>query len=326
MSRRTRSGKRPPGPDSKLTFVHWLQYLALRFLALVFNLMPFFLARACGRGVGRLFLSLFRRKREIGLLNLDQVFQDNLTESEKHLLLKQCLAHFGNMMAETLCFSQINSSNFLKYVELDNIGQFYKGRELGNGVILCSAHYGNWEIMNLALGYMNLPMSAMARPMDNPLVHGYIERLRRRSGNGVIYKHRSVRKILSNLAENRVVGIVNDQDVHDHNRIFVDFFGRPAATTPLPAAVSYKTGAPIVVGYSIPLGKGRYRLRFHELIHPNKDADKDEEILRISTLLNAHLEQQIRDAPPYWMWIHQRYKTDVDGKRTFYKQKRTPKA
>ncbi len=312
MAKETRE-KRPPGPDQKLLPKHWVQYIALRLIALFFRLLPFFLARLIGQGIGILFWALFPSKRHTALVNLELVFGDSMSREEKQRLIRRNLRHFGATVAETLCLPRIHAGNFLKYVEWDNVGQFYEGLKQGRGLILVTAHYGNWEIMNHAIGYMNLPLSAMARPVDNPLVDRYIEKIRGLSGNRVLFKHRSIRRVFKTLEENRIVGIVNDQDVHDHNGIFVDFFNRPASTTPMPAALAYRTGAPIITGYSIPLGRGRYLLRFQNLIHADREADKDAEIARITRELNERLERQIRDGPDWWMWIHKRYKTTPPG-------------
>ncbi len=313
---------RPPGPDPRVTAKHWFQYAALRVLGFLVSFLPMFVAQAFGFCIGLLFYKISKRHRKIALLNLDQAFGDQKSEQEKRRIARNCFLHFGRAALEILRAANLNERNFLKWVELENVGQFYKGLEGGKGVILCSAHYGNWEIMNLALGYLRLPMSVMARPIDNPLVHRFLERIRTHSGNRVIYKHKSVRKLLSTLKENRIVGIVNDQDVHDHNRIVADFFGFPAATTPVPAAIAIKTGAPIVTGYAVPLGRGRYLLRFGDLIHPDPKAEKDVEIARITRLLNQRLESQIMFKPSYWMWLHQRFKTGEDGLTGFYDRER----
>jgi len=310
---------RPPGPDGKLTISHIFQYGMVRVLAFTVNLFPMFLVQAIGRGLGLLFHSVDRKHREIAFKNLDVAFGDSKTTDEKRQLVKISFQHFGCALLETMRLGRITRKNFLNYVTLDNMKPFYEGLKAGNGVILCSAHYGNWEVMNLVLGYLKLPMSAMARPLDNPLLHTYLEKIRGMSGNGVIYKHKSVRKILATLKENRIVGIVNDQDVHDRNRIMVDFFGMPAATTPVPAAIALKTGAPIVTGYAVPMGKGRYHLRFGDLIWADPDAPKDEEIQRITRVLNQRLEQQIIFKPAYWLWMHKRFKTGAVGPSDFYK-------
>ncbi len=320
--RYTRQGLRTPGPDQQIRPFHWVVYLFLRLIALCGRLMPRSLARAIGRAIGRLYWRLDKERRRTALLNLDQVFGDRKTESEKQAIVKACCEHLGCAVVEVLTLASLSRERFLAMVDIEGLEGFREGLARGKGVILCSAHYGNWEVMNLALGYLGLPLTAMARPMDNPLVHDYLERIRTRSGNGVIYKHKSVRKILSQLAENRVIGIVNDQDVHDRNRLMVPFFGRDAATTPAPAAVAHRTGAPLITGYAVPRGGGRYLLRFNALIEPQPEADRDEEIMRLTLALNQALEAQILDEPVCWMWIHQRFKTGADGRTDFYDRRR----
>jgi Kdo2-lipid IVA lauroyltransferase/acyltransferase len=320
--RHTRQGLRTPGPDQVVRPFHRVIYALLRLIAFLGGALPESIARAIGRAIGRLYWRIDEERRKTALLNLDQVFGDRKSEAQKQAIVKACCEHMGCAVVEVLTLAGRSREQFLAKVEIEGLEGFHEGLARGKGVILCSAHYGNWEIMNLALGYLGLPLTAMARPMDNPLVHRYLEGIRTRSGNGVIYKHKSVRKILAQLAENRVIGIVNDQDVHDRNRLMVPFFGRDAATTPAPAAVAHRTGAPLITGYAIPKGDGRYLLRFNPLLEANPEADRDQEITRLTLALNHALEAQILDFPDCWMWIHQRFKTGVAGRTDFYERKR----
>lgn len=322
MGKKNKDGVRPPGPDQKLKPLHFIQYGALLGLYGLVKLLPLSVSRAMGRMIGRLFYLVDARHRYIALRNLDQAFGDGKTEKEKKDIVYRSFLHFGSAIMETLNLRTVTEKNFQDFATCENLEHFHQGLAMGKGVILCSAHYGNWEVMNLALGYLGLPLSAMARPIDNPLVHKFLEEIRTRPGNLVIYKHKSVRKLLSTLSQNRIVGIVNDQDVHDRNRIMAPFFGQSAATTPVPAALSYKTGAPVIPGYAEPLGKGRYLLKFGDLILPDQEADKNQEIMRITEELNRCLENQIQHSPESWMWMHQRFKTGEEGRTTFYKQPR----
>ncbi len=313
---------RPPGPDPKVTVVHRAQYLALLALAGLARIAPNRLAQWTGGALGSLFHAVDKPHRKVALLNMDRVFGDQVDETEKRRLTRACYRHFGRALVEALRMSRITQANFREWTAFENVEVFEDALAEGSGAILCTAHYGNWELMNLALGYLGVPMSVMARPMDNPLVHRFLERLRARSGNRVIYKHKSVRKLLATLRENRVVGIVNDQNVHDRNRLMVDFFGHGAATTPTPAALAYKTGAPIITGYAEPLGGGRYLLRYDPLIQADPAADKDAEILRVTQLLNRRLEAQLRRLPHCWLWVHKRFKMDKSGETDYYRQHR----
>jgi len=322
MGKKRREGKRPPGPDQKRTPLHYFQYGALLLLYGMVKFTPLSFSRAVGRMIGRAFHFLDARHRNIAMKNLDQAFGQTRSEEEKKKIVHGCFLHFGSAIMETLHLKTVTEKTFHQYAETENLEHFHEALAMGKGVILCSAHYGNWEVMNLALGFLKLPLSAMARPIDNPLVHQFLEDIRTAPGNQVIYKHKSVRKLLSALSDNRIIGIVNDQDVHDRNRIMVEFFGQSAATTPVPAALSYKTGAPIIPGYAEPLGGGRYLLKFGDLILPDPEADKNAEIMRMTGLLNRCLESQINQCPEPWMWMHQRFKTGEEGRTQYYKQPR----
>lgn len=318
------SDLRPPGPDRRLTPVHVLQYISLYLVNIAVIVLPRFATDALGRTLGRIFHALSPRHRKIAMINLDMVFGAQKSESEKRQITSLCFQHFGVATVETLRLQLLHSRNFLKNVTIENIGPLYKARERGRGLLLCSAHYGNWEVLALTLGFMNLPMSVLARPINNPLVNRFLNRIRTASGNQVIDKHRAVRRILTHLQENRIVGIVNDQDVHDRNRVFCEFFGHQASVTPVPATIAHKTGCAIVTGYAIPQGKGKYLLRFGDPIFADQKAPKEQEIQRITRELNRRLETVIQLKPSYWLWMHKRFKTTPDGLHPIYDQPRVP--
>lgn len=318
MAKRPEGYKRPPGPDPKARWVHYLQYAIIRILESVVMVMPMSWVQGLGSFLGRVIHLLDRKHRNIALVNTQLIFGNRRSGKAKKTIVRDCYRHLGRALLETIRLRRVNASNFRDWVELDGVENFHRGLEKGCGVILCTAHYGNWELMNAVLGLLDLPMSVLARPLDNPLVHEHVKAIRTRTGNRVIDKSKSVRKILTSLRENRIVGFVNDQNVHDHNRIMVPFFGHDAATTPVPGALAIKTGAPIVTGYSVPLGGGRYRLVFHEPIEAQPGAEKEQETLRLARLLNDRLEAQIEEVPHCWFWVHRRFKTGAEGENDYY--------
>jgi KDO2-lipid IV(A) lauroyltransferase len=306
-------GKRTPGPDAVLTWRHRLEYLLFLAFELLVRMLPGRLSRWIGSAFGWLAFALDARHRRTATINLQLVFGADLTPSAREDLARKCFIHFGQAIMETLRLNNLNGRNFLRKVTIEGSASLYQALAEGKGLLFCSAHYGNWELLAQVMGQLKLPLSVMARPMDNPLIHRAMERLRTASGNRVIYKHKSVRKVMADLKENRIVGVVNDQDVHDQNRIFAPFFGQTCTATPLPATLAWKLGTPLVCGFAEPQGKGRYLLRFSPLIRANQDAPQAEEVQRLTILLNQALEEQIRRAPAYWLWMHQRFKTTPHG-------------
>ena len=133
--------------------------------------------------------------------------------------------------------------------------------------------------------------------------------LRGEGGQNIVMKHGAVRGLLRVLRKGGVAAIQVDQDARGHG-VFVPYFGAPASTVPTPAQLAFRTGAAIIPAFSLRTGPGfRYRLWFEEPIVADKDADGDEETIRIMTELNRRLEMAVRQDPAQWLWLHRRWKS-----------------
>jgi KDO2-lipid IV(A) lauroyltransferase len=105
------------------------------------------------------------------------------------------------------------------------------------------------------------------------------------------------------------VAFLIDQNVQQSDGIFVDFFGRKAATTTAVAALAVKTRCPIVCGYSLLRPDGRYRLVYTPPIEWTPSGDRQADIERLTQKLTHLIESWVREAPEQWLWIHRRWKT-----------------
>ena len=152
-------------------------------------------------------------------------------------------------------------------------------------------------------------MDVVTRPMDNDALERRMASARARSGNRVIHTQRAVRGILRGLREGRTVGIVIDQNFRDTGRVFVDFFGRPAATTPTLGVLAVRTGAPVVPVFSWPEEDGRYRIEYRPEVRPELTGDRSQDALRFTQICTKMIEEQVRGRPEYWLWMHQRWRT-----------------
>ena len=101
--------------------------------------------------------------------------------------------------------------------------------QAGRGVLVATAHLGNWELSAFAHALMTSPMNVVVRPLDNPLIDRLVERRRALTGNRPIGKKDFARSILKALAANQAVGILIDQNAGLEDGTFVDFFGLPAS-------------------------------------------------------------------------------------------------
>jgi KDO2-lipid IV(A) lauroyltransferase len=147
------------------------------------------------------------------------------------------------------------------------------------------------------------------RSLDNPGLDRRLCAARAVSGNEVVTKHKALGRVMRALREGRGAAIVVDQNVQEQDGIFVEFFGRPAATTTVAAALAVKTGCALVPARTVPLPDGRYRLVYDPPLRVCVTGDRAADIARITQQIASHLEGWIREQPQLWLWLHRRWKT-----------------
>src|SRR5262249_48710551 len=133
-----------------------------------------------------------------------------------------------------------------KAYESEGLDYLREAYARNKGVIVLTAHFGAWEIMGLVHGWKGFPLGVVARTLDNPYLQTLLDKLRRSTGNFVIDKMQGFRPMLQALKQGKGVAILIDQNVTTQDRIFVNFFGKAASTTPVVGLLKLKTDATVI--------------------------------------------------------------------------------
>jgi KDO2-lipid IV(A) lauroyltransferase len=196
-------------------------------------------------------------------------------------------------------------SAMLSRVELRGGEHLDKAAAHGRGVLLLSAHLGNWELLAPSHTLTGLPLSIVVRPLDHPLLGRLADRYRRRGGVELIAKRRALRGILEALGRGRMVGVLLDQNASRAEGVFAPFFGEPASTSRALAVISLRTGAPVVPVFIRRLPRGRHVVEFEAELPQPPDGD----VGAFTSTFNRSIEAAIRRAPEQWFWMHKRWRT-----------------
>jgi KDO2-lipid IV(A) lauroyltransferase len=179
----------------------------------------------------------------------------------------------------------------------------------GRGVILVTGHFGNWEMAGYMMAALGIPMNAVARPLDNPLLDKFVGNLRRRTGQNIIIKFGATQEVTRVLNEGHALAFVADQDA-GRRGLFVDFFGRKASVYKSIALLAMDMNIPIVVGGAYRTGKKfHYMLEVVDYIFPEDYPRDMDGALAITARYTSSLEKLIRKAPGQYLWVHRRWKT-----------------
>lgn len=243
---------------------HRLEFRLFWAISFLVSLLPRRAMVRVGRGLGAIGYFLWRGRRQIALDNLRFGFGESKTLQQRRWIAKEAFKNIGASVLELAWgMRRMNEAVFRRTVVVEGLSVIRAAMEKKRGAIILPAHYGNWEIMANAVGYLNIHAHFVAKRLKNPYLDKAINDYRCETGNRVIYTNGASRKMEAVLKKGEVIATLLDQKVPVHEGgILVDFFGRKAPTTPLLAELHLATGAPLVIVRCYPLKDGRCRFIF----------------------------------------------------------------
>ena len=298
----------------------YLEYAAARALLSGLGALPRPLAVAAGRAAGRAAYALAGGLRRTGLRNLELAFPE-LGEREREEMLRGSFVSLGRQLGEVSQFPRATPESLREAVEYDaeDVKLLDVARERGRGVIFLTSHLGAWELLCFAHSALYEPISFLVRPIDNPRVDAFVERLRTRFGNRPIDKKAAARAALRLLKDGGTLGVLADLNTQEREGVFVPFFGRLACTTAGAATLALRTDA-TVIPVCAPWDERRKKYVFRggpviELVRTGDDR-RDVEINTAN--FTAAIERHVRMFPDQWLWIHKRWKTRPQDEPDIY--------
>jgi KDO2-lipid IV(A) lauroyltransferase len=196
-----------------------------------------------------------------------------------------------------------------KWVKFEGLENYEKALSKNKGILFCTGHLGNWELGAAFAGLMNIHANIIYRALDNPLMENFVAWFRTHTGHKIIPKGRAARKIVRLLRENESVAILIDQNVSWQEGVFVDFFGRPAATTTGLAALALQTGASVIPEFIVRSEDETYKIIMGEEFEIIRTNDYEADLFENTQMFTRTIEDIVRKYPDQYFWLHQRWKT-----------------
>ncbi len=288
------------------------EYAVASTLVLLMEHLPLFLAKSISAATARLLDFAIPKLRQAAETNLTFGLPE-LTPTQRRRLINGTFQSVGRMLLALARAPRITPANVNQLISYEGLEHYQAAKQSGKGILVATAHLGNWELSAYTHAFMTEPMHVMVRPLDNPLIDALVERRRALSGNHLIYKKDAARNVLKALRANSAVGILIDQNAAASEGVFVNFFGKPACANAAFVKFAYHSEAKVIPGFAFwTEATQRYVLRFYPEIPMTGNVQEDTQ--RIHTFL----EQVIRQYPDQWMWIHRRWKTRPAGEPPIY--------
>ena len=266
------------------------QFVALR--------LPLKAAYGIARVVSDLHYLFAAGDRKATMENLKAIFPE-LSDTERRRIRKELFRNFAKYLVDFFRFEKIDKEFIKKNIRVENIHYYDEALKKGKGIVVLTAHIGNWELGGVVIALLGYDFWAVVLPHKDKRVDNFFNHQRESKGVHVIPLNKAVRESLRCLRENKLVALAGDRDFTQAG-VAIDFFGRQTLFPEGPAVFALKTGAPIVPGFMVRNKDDSFTLRMEAPIEINHSGDKEAQKKELMNKYKAIIEERIRKYPEQW--------------------------
>ena len=292
------------------SLIRFLAWLGLNLCSLMIRVIPDGCLYAFARNIASLAFIFAVKQRRIALESLRIAFGSEKSQGEIAKIAKDCFIYMAKSAIE-LMYLMDKPLVLKERVEITGRENLDKALALGRGVILISAHFGNFPLLLGRLAQDGYQVGGIMRPMRDARVEKIFLEKRNKFGVKTIYsqpRNECVNNTISALRNNELVFIPVDQNFGTGG-VFVNFFGMKAATATGPVILAQRTGAALVPCFIIRQPGDRHKVIFEPALELIEGGDSQDTILVNIQAITDIIESYIRKYPAEWGWIHRRWKS-----------------
>lgn len=258
-----------------------------------------------------------RQLRKKILHNLKFALGDELPARQRRAIAKKVLQNFIKNWAELFYAAGPSKKKVYETIRIQDRQYLDQALAQGRGVIALSAHLGNYALIGRKLIDEGYPFSMVVRDLESQVGSEVYRRSREEllglpsiatTPNKQFYQ-----KALKVLKNNGILCLIADENKR-YGGIYVDFFGHPASTAPGPAALSLRTGSPIVPIFIFRDSGNSHTIIIEPEIAWQATGKAAHDIQEITSKFTKVIERYVRKDPCQWIWTNWRWRTQAWGK------------
>lgn len=292
------------------TAAHWSQYLALRALSATmqcFNVEENL--RTVG-AFGSLYARLSAKRRGRARMNILRSFPGLGVEEADALAEASIRNMFQIFAVDSLAMPELlTRSTWPDRVLVGEMDEVLPMLVREEPALFLTAHAGNWEVLGYYVSLLGFRMTALARPIDNPLINKWLLDLREQHGLRILTKFGATPEVEQLIQRGGRIGFIADQNAGDKG-LFIPFLGRMASSYKSIGLLAMRHEVPVVAGFARRTpDQFRYEIMITDVIRPEHWVDQPDPLFYITARFNRAVEQFVRLVPDQYLWVHRRWKS-----------------
>jgi len=289
------------------TLLDFIEYSLFIFFGFFASKLSYRKLYSFAKFIGSILLKLDTKRKNITLDNISKAFPEKSKDWHKRVMIDSYTS-LSLSIIEFLAIRHKKNDELHELIEYKGLEKIIEESKQGKGVLLLSGHFGNWELLAMGAGlFSNIPALIVVKPQSNKFIDKHFNEIRTMHGNRVVSTYKAAREIIHTLKTGGALALLADQSATADRDIFVDFFGRPAATYEAPADLALRFKVKILMGFAVRDDSGKYHVEIFEI--PSGDLEYNKEGIKELTRRHVKaLEDEIRKHPGHWAWQHRRWK------------------
>jgi KDO2-lipid IV(A) lauroyltransferase len=278
-----------------------------------------------------LFYSLALPYRRLVRRNLEFCYPE-WTQKEVRELSRRIFMNFGVSLLEMFQYSFMSPEEVFNNVRVEGEERFVNALQGKQGVVIVSAHMGNWEACLHFTNHYGKPMLGVAAKTRFGWADVLLSRSRNRLGNMIIDKKGALPKMTEGLRRGEVIGMLIDQSRRKHG-VEVTFFGRTATASPAAALLALRCKSLVLPAFSVRGSDGQLTIQVKKPLELTRTGDLRRDIQSNTQRMIDVVEEMVRKYPDQWFWLLKPWKvhypnlySDWDARRRKRKAKKKKKA
>ena len=267
-----------------------LPFAVLYFFADIFYFLVYYVVRYRKKVVRENLRKSFPEKDNNALLSIEKKF----------------FRHFTDLIFEIIKLKSLNKKEVQKRIKFNGQEQLEAYFSHNQGVLACMGHYGNWEMLILALGLESSGKSYIIyKPLNSNTFDKWFKKLRNRFGNILVPMRQTLRMVVATKDEPSVFCFGSDQSpVRAEVQYTLQFLNQPTAVFMGLEKIAVQTNKPVYYFDVKRVKRGFYEVDILPLcLHPKETKGHE-----ITDLFFEFLNTTIQREPAYWLWSHNRWK------------------
>lgn len=287
------------------------QYHLLKLASKTLCKLPYTAIVNMSKKVSPVYSFFAKKQKKRAISHVIKAF--NIPEEEAVKIIDKCFDYIAQNILEVFYMPRLLDKKFIdEHIEVRGLEYMKEAIAEDKGVIVLTAHMGNWEWMGAAMASYGYPTTAIAKKQPNEQFTRFINEYREMVGIDVFARDGvDILKAARAMKKKKMLGFLADQD-GGPDGLPVPFLGHMSSAVLGPATFAKRFKAPILPMFTTHKEGGGHIIHILPYFHYEDTGNQELDMYRVTELCTKVTEDFIKEYPAEWLWFQYRWKTKLE--------------